>query len=247
MAICSGETDPAAIGSMLSSGAFGHARLVHLPNLKARIYAADGERAIVTTGELTGESLDVHHECGLLLDDGALVAQVEQDAADYAALGGEIDGRTLARVCEIAGEAREARGGGEDSAAGGRRRRLERALRAASETMLRARLSQGPAHRVFSRTIEFLLRKHGALPPERLPGMVRRMHADLCDASAHEALRRDRRLAGSWRSAMRTAQRRLEREGVVGEERGALSLLFGGEGERAFDPAGARERGAGGG
>lgn len=243
-AICSGETDPAAIGSMLAAGSFAHARLVHLPKLQARIYAADGERAIVTTGELTGESLDVHHECGLLLDDGALAAQVEQDAADFAALGGEIDGETLARLCEIAGEARD---GGEDPAEGGRRRRLERALRAASETTLRARLAQGPPHRVFSRTIEFLLRKHGPLPPERLQGMVRRMHADLCDAGALEALRRDRRLAGCWRSAMRTAQRRLEREGVVGARRGALSLLCGDEGEASLGPAGMGEGGAGGG
>lgn len=212
LAVCAGATDPAAVAS-LGSG-LPNVRTIHLPRLHAKVYAADGARAVVTSGNLTDGGLRGNHECGLYVDDAALAGRIEREINEYAALGAAVDGSTLEKVCELAADARAAYRAQTASASRDSTRRLRAVLRNASDTLVRARLAEGPIHTVFARTIEFLLRRHGPLSTERMHPMVQQMHPDLCDDAVDRVID-GKRFGKKWKHAVRTAQQQLKKRGVI--------------------------------
>ena len=70
---------------------FGHRRhdvqVVSLPRLHAKVYVDDGQRALLTSANLTPSGLDHNFEYGVRLDDAALVSKVREDLEAYARLG----------------------------------------------------------------------------------------------------------------------------------------------------------------
>jgi hypothetical protein len=212
LAICAGATDPRAVSSIERS--VPNVRTVHLPRLHAKVYAADGSRAIVTSGNLTDGGLRFNYECGVVIDDAAVACQIENEIVAYAALGAEMDRSTLERVCELTLDARAAYRSQIASASRVATRRLRAALRASSDTLIRARLAEGPVHAVFARTIEYLLRRHGPLTTEQLHPMIKEIHPDLCDDTVDRVID-GKHFGKKWKHAVRTAQQQLKKRATI--------------------------------
>jgi len=212
LAVCAGATDPCAVASLGQT--LSNVRTVHLPRLHAKVYAADGACAVVTSGNLTDGGLRANHECGLLVENAELAGRIEAEIAAYAALGAEVDRPTLDRLCELAVAARAAYKAQTASASRESSRRLRAVLRASSDTLVRARLAEGPIHTVFAKTIEYLLRRHGPLTTEQLHPMIHEIHPDLCDDTVDRVID-GKRFGKKWKHAARTAQQQLKKRGVV--------------------------------
>lgn len=222
LAICAGATDPQAVSSI--DRAVPNVRTVHLPRLHAKVYSADGNRAIVTSGNLTDGGLRFNYECGVVIDDAAVVRRIEDEVVAYAALGAKMDRSTLERVCELTLDARAAYRSQIASASRGATRRLRAALRASSDALVRARLAGGPVHAVFARTIEYLLRRHGPLTTEQMHPMIQEIHPDLCDDLVDRVID-GKRFGKKWKHAVRTAQQQLKKRGIIALLREQWTLL----------------------
>jgi len=199
-------------------------RTVHLPRLHAKVYTADGARAVVTSGNLTDGGLRANHECGLLVEDTKLAGQIEAEISAYAALGAEVDGPTLDRVCELAVDARAAYQAQTASASRESTRLLRAVLQASSDTLLRARLAEGPIHTVFARTIEYLLRRYGPLSTQQMHPMIHEIHPDLCDDNIDRVID-GKRFGKKWKHAARTAQQQLKKHGIIRLVNGVWTLV----------------------
>ncbi|MBX3405666.1 MAG: hypothetical protein KF869_02780 [Phycisphaeraceae bacterium] len=222
LAICAGATDPAAITGLRQI--LPACRAVHLPRLHAKAYTADRTHAIVTSGNLTYGGLVCNHECGLLIEDAAHAAQIDDEIAAYATLGAEVDTATMDAMCNLAVDARAAYQEQTASASREATRRLKAVLKSASDTLVRARLAEGPIHTVFARTIEFLLRRHGPLTTEAMHPLIQQMHPDLCDDTVDRVID-GKRFGKKWKHAARTAQQQLKKRGAIALADGAWVLL----------------------
>lgn len=222
LAICAGATDPASVAVLRAL--FPASRSVHLPRLHAKVYTADRARAIVTSGNLTYGGLVCNHECGLLVDDPVAAAQIDDEVTAYAGLGAEVDAATLNEMCDLAVDARAAYKAQTASASRESTRRLRAVLKSASDTLVRARLAEGPIHTVFAKTIEFLLRRHGPLSTEAMHPMIQQMHPDLCDDTVDRVID-GKRFGKKWKHAARTAQQQLKKRGTIALINGAWALV----------------------
>lgn len=211
-AVCAGATDPSAVASV--GATLKGSRVVHLPRLHAKVYVADGRRAVVTSGNLTSGGLGRNYEYGVLISDDVIATRVESDVLEYAGLGAEIDESTLATYCEAATDARKAYAQQVASASRVVQQRLASSLNAANDTLLRARLAGGAMHTVFAKTIAFLLRRHGPLTTRQLHPMVQQLHPDLCDDTVDRVID-GQHFGKKWKHAVRTAQQQLKKTGTV--------------------------------
>jgi hypothetical protein len=188
-----------------------------LPRLHAKVYSADGQRAIVTSGNLTAGGLESNHECGVLLTDHAAVREVEESIRAYARLGARVDGATLDAVCDVTDDIRSAYREQIASATRATTRRLAAVLGQAHDTLIRARLAGGPTHGVFARTIEHLLRRHGPLSTQAMHPMIQQLHPDLCDDTVDRVID-GKRFGRKWKHAVRTAQQNLKKRGLIAQQ-----------------------------
>ncbi|MCA9287944.1 MAG: phospholipase D family protein [Phycisphaerales bacterium] len=221
-AVCDGATDPGAVVRL--QRALPGCRVVHLPRLHAKVYLADGQRAIVTSGNLTAGGLRYNHECGVLLDAVSAVQRLEREILAYGALGCSLDSNALGEYSDLASSVVDAERREKRSATQAARKALAAALSQAESMLIRARLGGGPMHPVFERTILFLLTRSGPLPTTRLHPLVQQIHPDLCDDSV------DRVIDGvhfgkKWKHAVRTAQQQLRKKGLVELVDGAWRLV----------------------
>lgn len=221
-AVCAGATDPHALVSIRNT--LRGSRVVHLPRLHAKVYVADGRRAVVTSGNLTSGGLGRNFEYGLLVSDVALASTIERDIVEYSVLGAEMDESALARYCDAATDARAAYAQQVASASRSVQRRLAVALRAADDSLIRAQLSGGALHTVFARTIAFLLRRHGPLTTQQMRPMIQQFHPDLCDDRVDRVID-GKRYGKKWKHAVRTAQQQLKKAGTAGLIDGRWQLV----------------------
>lgn len=221
-AVCRGATEPAAVADLASLLA--GAAVVHLPGLHAKVYAADGRRAVVTSGNLTAGGLTHNHEYGLLVEDPSLAARIDRDAGALGALGAAMDPQALARYCQAAGDAVRAHRGGASPATGTAQRRLEAALHEADTQLVRARLAGGAMHTVFARTIVYLHERHGPMPTRDLHARIQGIHPDLCDDAIDRVID-GKRYGKKWKHAVRTAQQQLKKSGRIALKDGLWNLV----------------------
>lgn len=223
-AICAGATDLSAVARVntLLKGS----KVIHLPQLHAKVYVADGSRAVVTSGNLTSGGLGRNYEYGVLVTDGTLVSTIEANILEYAALGTEMNAATLARYCDAATDARTIYAQQIASASRDLQRRLAAALQAADDALIRARLAGGAMHTVFARTIVFLLRHQGPLTTQQLHPLVQQVHPDLCDDRIDRVID-GKRFGKKWKHAVRTAQQQLKKAGAIALVEGRWHLVVG--------------------
>jgi hypothetical protein len=212
MSICQGSTDPAALRTLANNGYSLSVR--HLPRLHAKVYIADEQAAIVTSGNLTVGGLVQNHEYGLRIADPLIVREIRSDVVSYADLGAEISDAQLAAYCDIATEIRVAFRQSQASIARAIRRRFDAVVREAEDELIRLRLAGGAVHTVFAKTITYLLRTYGPLTTTGIHARVESIHPDLCDSSVDRIID-GKRFGKKWKHAVRTAQQQLKKQDII--------------------------------
>lgn len=210
--MCDGSLDLSAVEQLLQVAP--KSALWHVPRFHAKVYVADGARAIVTSGNLTGGAFYGNVECGLLVDDPLALEAIEGLFQDCRATGAAVGQVQLANYAAVASKARERYARQLKTTDSRLRRAFRRALLVAEDELIRLRLAGGPIHAVFALTIEHLLRKHGPLPTARLHEFISRLHPDLCDDTIDRVID-GKRFGKKWKHAVRTAQQHLKRTGVI--------------------------------
>lgn len=210
--ITQGATDPRAIEAL--SAAASEVTIHHLPRLHAKVYVSDLKQAIVTSGNLTFGGLSANYEYGFCVGHAHTVEIVRRDIAEYAGLGASIDVSQLAAYSRAAERVRAALHEQQNAVAQSARRSFEEALRDANDELIKLRVAEGPIHTVFGKTIVYLLNREGPLSTQALHHLIREIHPDLCDDSVDRVID-GVRFGKKWKHAVRTAQQRLKRNGLI--------------------------------
>jgi hypothetical protein len=217
-----GTLEPVAIQHLMSAAQ--RASLIHIPRFHAKVYIADGTRAIVTSANLTTAAFFHNVEYGFEIVDPALVRIINKDLAEVSDLGVQVGAEQLAEYVRVADRVRATFERQQDACDPALRQAFLQAVQVAGDDLIRYRLAGGAMHTVFAKTIVYVLRKHGPLPTTLIHEHVQRMHPDLCDDSI------DRVIAGQhfgrrWKHAVRTAQQRDKRLGLITNRAGLWSAV----------------------
>ena len=189
----------------------------HLPGLHAKVYVADDQLAIVTSGNLTYSSLHRNYEYGIRITDGDMVRKIAQDLQEYGSLGSAV---ALPELEQVAAIAKTLRAGYEDTVRAARgevRREFERQREAVRESLRSIRAQAGEStNSIFARTILYLLKDNSLTTPQ-INAAIAAIHPDLCDDSI------DRVINGvsfgrRWKHMVRNAQLHLRRRGLIQRE-----------------------------
>jgi len=211
--ICQGATDPRALQSLTEAAS--HVQITHLPRLHAKVYVADGDRAIVTSGNLTNAGLLLNYEYGLEITDHTTVEAIQRDITAYSELGAAVLPQRLAAYCQIVNRVRATYRRQQATVVKSVRQEFNEALRLAEDELIRLRLAGGAMHTVFAKTILYLLQYYGPLSTTRLHPMIEMIHPDLCDNSVDRVID-GKRFGKKWKHAVRTAQHNLRNRGWLG-------------------------------
>jgi len=189
-------------------------RVSNLPGLHAKVYIADGCRAIVTSANLTRGGLVGNYEYGVLLLEPSAVKAVLADMRQYAELGVDLGVSDLAELAERARDLHLAMRQSQAALRKGRAwRDLSSKVEALRDDLLRKRVRSQSVNAVFANTIRYLLRQ-GPLGTEELEARVQAVHPDMCDESI------DRIIDGvhfgkKWKHMVRNSQQFLKRKGEI--------------------------------
>jgi len=209
--LISGYTDPVALRALCQ--ALPKTTIRFLPSLHAKVYVADSNCAIVTSGNLTDGALFRNYEYGVWFDDGPSVKQIKEDIQNYTALGSPVAEAQLEAFATIALELRELDKELRKSSAKKLRDEFKRRLALAETSILQVRAAGKTPHAIFRDAILYLLRQ-GPLATPDIHTAVQRIHPDLCDDAVDRVID-GQHFGKKWKHAVRTAQAHLQRAGVV--------------------------------
>ena len=186
----------------------------HLPGLHAKAYVADEHTAIITSGNLTFNSLHRNYEYGVQISDRVMVREIASDLQAYGVLGAQVSLQELERIAEVSeslrGKHRKAIG----SARTNLRREFESELDSTRETLRQLRGKTGESTTsILSRSLLYIL-KIGPLTTPQIHPLIQDIHPDLCDESI------DRIINGvhfgkKWKHHVRNTQQSLKRSGLI--------------------------------
>lgn len=201
----------------------------HIEHLHGKVYVADGERAIVTSGNLTAASLLRNKEYGVRIADTPLAATIDADIREYGGLGTEVPPEALAELADLASEydasASAARGGE-------LQRRYDWRLRCLRGDSATSRTG------VFVKTVRHLLRRESLRTVELYP-LVQRIHPDLCNDDELRIIR-GVRFGARWKHDVRNAQSQLKTKGVIVRRSDGRWVLIAPSDRRRAEAAGGR-------
>ena len=192
---------------------FSNLTTVHLPALHAKVFVADSEFAIITSGNLTHGGIRGNHEYGVALRNPEVVREVRADFEGYAKLGASLCVGDIASLSLDLAELRAEYRMGQRRVLQEAGSRFKAKLRNAEDRILQYRARGKSNQSIFCDTIEYLLSK-GPLKTVELHPLVQQIHPDLCNDSV------DRVIDGvnfgkKWKHLVRGAQQALKREGRV--------------------------------
>ena len=219
--IVQGATEPESLQRLNST--VSDAVVHHLPHLHAKVYVADTQKAIVTSGNLTGGGLEKNYEYGVTTSDTEAISVIHDDLEEYAELGVQVREDELQTYIEAAENVRETFRVQQESQEESARREFEEALAEARDELIRLRLRGESTNATFAKTVLYLLRRRGPMATEELHPHVQRIHPDLCDDSV------DRVVGGEnygkrWKHRVRAAQSTLKQRGDIELEDGRWRL-----------------------
>jgi hypothetical protein len=151
----SGSTDLEALSAL--SLALPKFELVHLPSLHAKVYVADEQVAIVTSGNLTQSGITANLEYGVAFTDTPVVREIRRDFENYSMLGAKVGGAELDTLLRQTKDLRDAFTEAQRSMRSEARRVLGEKLEAVRVQLLRQRAKGKTTHAILSDTILFLL------------------------------------------------------------------------------------------
>ncbi len=207
-----GATDPNAIRTLTQTVV--RSTVYHLPRLHAKVYVADQDLAIVTSGNFTASGLVRNIECGIEVRDREMASTIRRQMLGIARLAHLVTGDALSTYCQAALELRAAFERQRRGAASKLRRQFQERVRELDDDLIRLRLAGGAVHTVFARTIEYLLHAHGSLATRALHRLIEAIHPDLCDNTVDRVID-GQRFGKKWKHAVRTAQQQLKKRGAV--------------------------------
>lgn len=210
--IAQGATNPNAL--QILEAAVPNFILKHLPRLHAKVYVADANRAIVTSGNLTAGGLALNYECGVEVAIPTLAQEIHNDIMDYANLGADVSSSQLLAYCQISDRVRAAFRKERAATAKSVRKEFTDALRNAEDELIKLRLAEGAIHTVFAKTVLYLLKNRTSLNTQNIHQMVQAMHPDLCDDAIDRVID-GKRFGKKWKHAVRTAQQHLKRRELI--------------------------------
>ena len=217
--VCQASTDPFALRALTES--ISQSKIIHLPKLHAKVYVADKAMAIITSGNLTKGGLVGNYEYGVKITNPTVVERIRDDIWEYGELGAPIDASQLSGYCAAADEIRGLYSKAQKSVSDNIMRRFEKKVKVIEDNLLRYKVgdSEGVAiHPLFEKTVLYLLKKHGPLrTTEDLYPLISAIHPDLCSDSADRVIR-ERNFGRKWQQAVRTAQQKLKKKGLVAQD-----------------------------
>jgi hypothetical protein len=219
--LCQVSTDPRAIKKLVDF--LPRSDVVHLPGLHAKVYVADNERAIVTSGNLTAGGLYRNLEYGIEVSDPIIVRRIRKELTDFASLGVSVPQPRLAAYCDVVNELFESLRDAQRAAQSAVRKQFRQSLVEIEDDLIRLRLNSGPIHAIFAGTIEYVLRMNGPLTTIQIHPMISAIHPDLCDDSIDRVID-GKRFGKKWKHAARTAQQQLKRQGKIIYDNGAWRI-----------------------
>lgn len=218
--ILGGATDISAVIDIVR--AIPSANVRFLPSLHAKVYIADEKCAIVTSGNLTSNSLFRNFEYGVRLNDLNAVRTVRRDVLSYAALGSPIDAIELDALHTVVSDLQQMQRNAQRTLRVSIKREFERRVRQVDDELLRLRAAGRTGHAIFADTILHLLRKRPMTTAE-INQVVQRIHPDLCDDKIDRVIN-GQHFGKKWKHGVRTAQVYLRRRGDIRLEDGLWEL-----------------------
>jgi hypothetical protein len=220
--VVQGATDPRALQRL--SHSISNTAFWHLPRLHAKVYVADASAAIVTSANLTLGGVRANYEYGVHVADVDTVAQIRNDIIGYSELGTRLTDGQLSRYIEVADEVRAAFEKQQRSISRTAKARFEQLFYKAENELIALRLAGAPVTQVFARTIEYLLRRHGAMTTPEIHSHIAEIHPDLCDDTVDRVID-GRHFGKKWKNLVRTAQSQLKVRSVIELSGGRWKLV----------------------
>jgi phosphatidylserine/phosphatidylglycerophosphate/cardiolipin synthase-like enzyme len=202
-----GATDRDALAELQT--AIVSTRIVYLPRVHAKVYLADKRMAIVGSANFTAGGISRNFEYVACIYASQQVQRIRTDIEAYANLGGIVTPRQLATIREIAGSLRQSVDEEQRSISEKMRRASEKIRRETEDDLIRVRIGGTSINAIFSRTIEYLLRRE-PLTTKQLHERIRGIHPDLCDDTMDRVID-GVRYGKLWKHQVRTAQQHLKR------------------------------------
>lgn len=198
--------------------------LWHLPHVHAKVYIADAQAAIVTSGNLTAGGLYRNYEYGIETNRPDEVQLIRRDVTAYSRLGVIVNQSQLEAYSAIAKELIEAFRAQQAAVAQSRRRHFQRRFREAEDRLISLRVRDGAMTTTFERTITYLLEREGPLTTRELHPRIQAMHPDLCDDDIDRIID-GHRFGKRWKHVVRSAQSHLKNRGSIELNAGRWRIL----------------------
>lgn len=189
------------------------AELIALPCLHAKVYVADDQTAIVTSGNLTRSGLDTNIEYGVLLRCKKRAHKVREDMLAYSRMGSLVGVDTIAGLVPLEAELRDAHAQVVASATRTAQDRFNEVMRRAKPAFAATQVGDRSAHAVFGEAIRYVL-EGGPKDTRTIQEEVRRLLPALCDDSEFFQIKGED-YGRAWKRRLRHAQLHLKRKGVV--------------------------------
>ena len=200
----------------------------HLPGLHAKAYVADEHTAIITSGNLTYNSLHRNYEYGVKISNRVMVREIASDLQAYGILGAQVSLQELEHIAEISELLREKHRKAIDSARTNLRREFETELDSTRDTLRKLRGNTGESTTsILSRTLLYVLKRGPLTTPEIHP-LIQDIHPDLCDESIDRVIN-GVHFGKKWKHHVRNAQQSLKSNGLIELVEGRWRLV--GEGD----------------
>ena len=186
----------------------------NLPGLHAKAYVADESMAVITSGNLTHNSLNRNYEYGIHIDNPATVRKIACDLQDYGDLGASVSLEELDYIAEKVATLRAKHSARLDSSRTDLKQEFEHQLESVRESLLQLREKPGEStNAIFARTILYLLKTRPLTTLEMHP-LIQNIHPDLCDDQEFRTIN-GKRYGRKWKHRVRAAQAGLKRRGSI--------------------------------
>ena len=188
-------------------------RLIALSSLHAKVFVADEEAAIITSGNLTRSAFNNNLEYGVLLHEPNLVHDIREDMLAFASLGSQLTAETVEELVPLEAELRQARADIVASATPAAKNKFNEVMRQAKPAFASTQVGNRSAHSVFGEAIQFVLARRPQTT-KVIQQEVSRLMPALCDDSEILFIKGER-YGKAWKRRFRHAQLHLKRRGIV--------------------------------
>ena len=186
-----------------------------IPHLHAKVYIADEHTAIVTSGNLTANSMRRNCEYGIEINAPSLVRRIADDMREFGALGYDVSLAELEKLADSAITLKQKHDASLNSARADAKREFDLHLQKARDSLQHLRAAPGEkTSSIFKRTIRYLL-KAESLTTAEMHSRIQKIHPDICDDNIEHITIDGVHFGKKWKHNIRNAQQALKKEGVA--------------------------------